>query len=526
MLSALFDDHYETFVTWREAGLSGLTCVHVDAHLDVSVDGFTEASLAGIAQARNREELAAFRGNPKLPWGGFHCGNYLYPALRDGTVSTLIWVVPADFGEGSFLHATRQTLQSWVDLPFEEYRSLKMVSGRAEGVLFGRRLVVCTSDTMPELSPEEAARVALDIDVDYFISIGDDRMWQTPHQLRECLGDLQPIALTVATSCEGGYTPLFHRCLGEVCLEVFGSHPDAWREETAAYQAALHTGLAPVKDDTSAPSTKPPEQNPQPQDDSPDSSQIQTPASEGETPGPETEVSEAPAASAEELAQARNQALSEFLERAPDVFKPSVLCALGRFEEAEAMDPRYRRLATDTAGRLFQKRRYAEALACLDEAVGLGTDAGFLTAFLALGNAQTDLSLDEIDKLLAWPGLTDRDIARLLALQAEVLGDRHPKKAIEALTRSLKIEPNRAHTHYLLAQHQRELGLREQAAKNLRKALRLARGKLSSLPMLLDASRLYDTMGQKAMAHATRRELEDSDVTGFYAIKAVLDTAF
>ena len=88
MIDALFDDHYQALPTWREAGLDGLTCVHVDAHLDVSTDGFTERSLAGIAKARTREELAAFRGNPRLPWGGLHCGNYLYPALLDGTVTT------------------------------------------------------------------------------------------------------------------------------------------------------------------------------------------------------------------------------------------------------------------------------------------------------------------------------------------------------------------------------------------------------------------------------------------------------
>lgn len=516
MLSALFDDHYETFVAWREAGLKGLTCVHVDAHLDVSTDGFSETTLAGIGRARNRNELAAYRGNPKLPWGGFHCGNYLYPALWDGTVTTLIWVVPADFGEGSFLQSTRQTLQSWVDLTFDEYRSLKMVDGRAEGVLFGRRLVVCTSDNLPTLSEEEASRVALDIDVDYFISIRDDRMWQTPHELREALGDLRPIALTVATSCEGGYTPLFHRCLGAICQHVFAGESDAWRQETKAYQAALHAGLdLPTEAEATV------------------SGDSDTGGDEG---GNESAVapldpkdeSQPPLALEEELQERRRRALLEFLEVCPELFKPSVLCALGRYEEAATLDDEYTWMASDAAGRLFQKRRYAEALSCLEGANPRGGDIGFgfLTAFLTLGTAQTDLTLDELDKLLAWPGLADRDTARLLALKAEMLGDKQPKLAIEALNQALKVEPNRAHTHHLLAQYQRELGRREDAAKNLRKALRLARGKLSSLPMLLDASRLYDTMGQKAMAHATRRELEDSDVTGFYAIKAVLDTAF
>jgi tetratricopeptide (TPR) repeat protein len=202
-----------------------------------------------------------------------------------------------------------------------------------------------------------------------------------------------------------------------------------------------------------------------------------------------------------------------------------VLCALGRFEEAESLDPAYRLSPFDTAGRLFQKKRFADGLACLEKAQDSGTDKSFLIAFLAVGNAQLDLTLEEISKLLVWPGLTDRDKARLLAMEGEILARSQPRKAIEVLRQAIKIEPGRAGPYHLLARYLRQLGDRDEAAKMLRKALRLARGRVSSLPMLLDAARLYDEMGQKAMARATRRELEDSDVTGFYAIQSVLDTA-
>lgn len=525
MIDALFDDHYQALPTWREAGLDGLTCVHVDAHLDVSTDGFTERSLAGIAKARTREELAAFRGNPRLPWGGLHCGNYLYPALLDGTVTTLIWVVPRDFGEGSFLPSARQTLQSWLDLTLPEYSGLKMVEGAVQGTLLGRRLVVCTCDNMPRLSEEEAARVVLDIDVDYFVRLKDDRMWQTPHQLRECLGDLRPLALTVATSCEGGYTPLSHRFLGDVCLQVFSGDPEAWKAETLDFQQAFDTGLPPLQNEKPRAAVSSPmaavaaiagvESVPPPAEDAGPRDQ------EGED-AVSSSAEEPP--SAEELAQLRKEALESFLTRAPDLIKPAVLCALERSHEAAELDPRYTPCMRDSAGRLFQQRRFAEALACLDELKESGSDASFMMAFLAFGNSQLDLSLEQIDKLLAYPGLTDRDVARLLALQAEIVGNEQPKKAVEGLRRALKIEPDRALPYYLLAQHLRRAGDREEAARLLRKALRLCKGKVSSLPMLLDASRLYDEMGQKAMARATRRELEDSDVTGFYAIQSVLDT--
>ena len=99
------------------------------------------------------------------------------------------------------------------------------------------------------------------------------------------------------------------------------------------------------------------------------------------------------------------------------------------------------------------------------------------------------------------------------------------KRAVGLLKKSLASEPDRAATHHQLAQNLRLLGDRSTAARHLRKALRLSKDRVSSLPMLLDAARLYDELGQKALAKATRRELKEADVTGYFAISSILDTA-
>jgi tetratricopeptide (TPR) repeat protein len=549
MLSALFDDHFEAFLVWREAGLSGLTCVHVDAHLDVSADGFSEQALQGIAKAKSRDEVGAFRGNPKLPWGGFHCGNYLYPALLDGTVTTFVWVVPAGFAEGSLVQNARQTLQNWLDMRIEDFRSLKTVKGRVEGQLLGRRLVICTSDNLPEFSPEEQANIALDIDVDYFVRIKDDRMWQSPHQLRRDLGDLRPVALTVATSCEGGYTPLSHRWLGQVCLDVFKGDPESWRAETEELQKALEAGLPPLEaprpragqaqasaapkaltETAQEPASEPPPEfstaAPQASTsvEAPPEALVKPPQEPPTEPtrGSLTEAdAELPGEQIEEL---RRLALEQFLASAPEVFRPSVLCALDRYAEAESLDPQYRPSPFDEAGRLFQKGRFQEGLDCLERTGDGPLERGFLVALLAAGASERVLSLDEFDRLLGLPGLTPRDTARLLVMQAQILADKEPRKALEVLQRAVKLEPERANSHHMLGTLLRRLGQREDAAKAFRKGLRLAKGKVSSLALLLDTSRLYDELGQKAMARATRRELEDADATGYYAIQAILDT--
>ncbi len=462
MVSALFDDHYEAFPLWREAGLSGLTCVHVDAHLDVMEDGFNPEILEKIGRARTRAELDEFRGDSDLPWGGFHCGNYLFPALLDGTVTTLIWLLPREVIKGtSLLDGSRQELQNWVDLTFEEYSSFRFEDGRVEGTLLGCRLVVCTSQSFPELTGPEKENLALDIDVDYFVRLKDDKVWQTPYQLKEALGPIEPVALSVAMSCEGGYTPVSQRYLGQVCLDLFSKGDESYRPHV---EALIQAQESPDESDWSA-----------------------------------------------------------LLASVPDFMKPAVLCHMDRPAEAEVMDSEYQQKAINLASRCLQKKQYQEGLKILTVSDEPDTTRYFLSAFLAAGGTDPEVNQDQLAILLDKPGITPIEKARLWRMQAEALSKlNRPKKALSILKKALRVEPRRAELHHMMALNLRATGERAAAARSLRKALRISRGRISSLAMLLDASRLYEELGQAALARATRRQLEESDVTGYFAIESLL----
>lgn len=456
MIQGLFDDHSEALSLWKEAGLRGLTCLHVDAHLDVMAEGFTSETLKGIAAAGSGAELARFRGDPRLPWGGLHCGNYLYPALLDGTVTTLIWLLPGHILKvPSLLEAVRMELASWIDLTFAEDRSLREVEGRIEGELLGRRFVVCTSESMPALSQPQQASLALDIDIDYFVRLSDDRIWQTPHQLHDALGSLRPQALTVALSCDGGYTPVSERFLGKLCLEVFSGQPERRRHEMEMMRAGQWEAL---------------------------------------------------------------------LARGPEDWKPSALLHLGRDEEASRLDPDYLPQPLNQAARCLQKGETESGLAILSRSGEPDKARHFLTAFLAAGRDSTELSGSQLETLLGQPDLGDFERARLWREQAEVCVRRaQPRRAVEALKKALKLEPDRAETRFRLAVLQRRMGERDAAARSLRKALELAAGRVSSLPMLLEAWRLYRESGQPALARAARTELETHDASGVYLAQALLE---
>jgi tetratricopeptide (TPR) repeat protein len=455
MISALFDDHYESFPLWREAGLSGLTCLHVDAHLDVSQEGFPPQVLAAIAAARTGQELSRFRGDPKLPWGGFHCGNFLFPALHDGTVTTLIWLLPPFILRGgSFLEGVLQELLTWVDLSFDEYRSFQAIDGRVEGVLLGRRLVVCTAGSLPPLSDLERARLVLDIDVDYFVRLRDDLIWQTPHELAAALGELRPLAVTVATSCDGGYTPASHRFLGQVCLDVFSGQPDRWKAELERLMEAQAGDAA---------------------------------------------------------------ALESFLEDAPPAWRPAVPGMPVGGQQAEAAAPDSTQTVVNSAARYLQKKEHARGLQVVARVPEDERDPTLTMAeaFLVAGGLAPAEAARRLDLLSRRPGLSELERGRIWRMRGEALASSgQAPAAVSLLRKLLRLEPRRADLLHLLARCQRDSGDAQAAEATLRKALKLAQGRMSSLPMLLDAARLYETLGMPALAREARQRLRHNDPTG------------
>lgn len=466
MVKALFDDHYEAFPTWREAGLSGLTCVHVDAHLDVMAEGFTKESLDGIARATTREELEVYRGNPRLPWGGFHCGNYLYPALKDGTVRELIWVVPPHLLAGeTVVDGARQETQNWLDLRLDEYASLKGKDGAIVGVLEGVKFTICTAENLPKLSAEQLERLVLDIDIDYFIRNSDDTIWQTPHQLYETLNLPEPVALTVAYSVDGGYTPTKDRFLGRVTLDLFGGNDGAWRQETERL----------------------------------------------------IEID-----SLEKSAQV--EALTSFLEEAPDWLRPAVLLRLGRADEAAQEDPEYAVRFENIVARHLIKKEYDKGIELMAQSDEDSTESHYLRGYLSIGGGDPLNAKRSFTKLLDNGELAPLERSRILVLKANTCLDLgEARLGLKLADEALKIEPESAEIHYLRSDALKMLGDLQKAARALRKALRFSEGRVSWLDYALSGTRLYDELGQAALARALRRELKDRDVTGRYAIQTVLD---
>lgn len=223
------DNHDEAYLLWREHGFRKRVLVHVDAHHDM----WWTADSTSLTIA-----------------------NFLCPALRDGIVRELYWVVPDDTwqtksGRGA-LHAHLRMIQRGYP---EKAAPVYVEDSRIRTTVLGCPLVICSLDALPR----QSERVLLDIDTDYLViptvtyrrsDPHADLPWRWPHELHERLRERRVEAdfVTIAYSVEGGHTPLRWKYLGdEIGLRLDRS--ERVRELLGRYDSMREAALAAHRGD-------------------------------------------------------------------------------------------------------------------------------------------------------------------------------------------------------------------------------------------------------------------------------------
>jgi len=211
--------------------VKGLDLIHLDAHMDF---GFHPARpvVNIMEEARSVRELKerleytlAFLRYEKDFDKQTDVGNYIYPAMAEGIVKDFYWVVP---GGKSELRKSAKGIKSCLK------RIMKYGGGKAcrvedrRGMIvsgcLGRRIIVCTLDSLPVLS----APVLLDIDTDFLViestekaeattDVGRRKPWILPRDLVAALAGKvrRPYITTIAYSVNGGWTPMEYKVLGD-----------------------------------------------------------------------------------------------------------------------------------------------------------------------------------------------------------------------------------------------------------------------------------------------------------------------
>ncbi|MDP2996081.1 MAG: tetratricopeptide repeat protein [Bryobacterales bacterium] len=198
----VMENHDQAYCIWRDAGVKDRILVHIDAHHDMWwIDDNRSITIA----------------------------NFICPALKEGIVREVYWVVPDATWEGragqrAVLRHLRKILKKYP----ESSRRPKIGERSITATVLGKPLTVCPLASLPVI----AEQVLLDLDTDYLliprVSYGESDAhsrlpWRWPGELvaRIASSAIRARIVTVAYSVEGGYTPLKWKYLGdELALRI------------------------------------------------------------------------------------------------------------------------------------------------------------------------------------------------------------------------------------------------------------------------------------------------------------------
>lgn len=481
----LFEDHCESYIHWKDAQLKNLCVIHVDAHLDVAVDGLDSETIEAVKNCRSGDELEEFRKNDDILWGGFHPGNYLYPAMLDGTVSKLIWVIPPHLTKGQdLLLWTKEETANWVDMSLSDYDSLKYSEGRVTGSLLGCVFEVCL---LEDLKVNEDNYV-WDIDIDYMID-EKDLIWITPQKLFKGLNNAAPLPsmVTMAYSVKGGYLPPQHKFLGNMLNEIIENGKCSYSSDS--FKLLLQGDEELVNDNLHT---------------------------------------------AYDIFQSIED--KEFL---PFVYlrMSEIESKKGRGEEAKHMlqltaelDESLIPPSYDKAMIYFRRKEYRKALELLDYSAGIDPVhfimSHFISAVIYLKIKDYSSSAAQWEKLLnssdfsAWDKGIQAHLFYVSGLTYYKL--KSYDKALALLSSSIEMNPQHQKSYLIRGKSYLEEGLFEKAAKDFRKYLWINSNSLESLEAHLMLAETYRRLEKRGMEKAEVRNILRKDVTGFYSIKARL----
>lgn len=208
METIIFEEHSSVVPEWKRRGVQGCTLIYLDAHIDLQF--VSQKRIENLQHCATAEDLAKFeKPHHMLPDRGYSYSieDFLYPAHRLGMISRLIWVNPCQKNQQKPQDLIGR-LQGMQGVCLEDLTSFKQVGNIVEGKILGLDLVICNYQDLAQL--QLPPNTAIDIDIDYFISLPQDEPWIDPKEVFASLQQLpvKPNFVTLTRSVSSGYTPL------------------------------------------------------------------------------------------------------------------------------------------------------------------------------------------------------------------------------------------------------------------------------------------------------------------------------
>jgi len=474
----LFENHSDSLIAWRVAGVRDRILVHVDGHADL--DWLPDVTIARLAAA-SPEELAALELHPYAIDGKTHerfaIWNFVYPAARLGLVREFVWVVPD--GTISDPQSADELVRKLIFgkmqmIALDDARTLRLEGRIIRGTILGLPITICELDDLPAFDEP----VLLDLDLDFLTtrSATSQEVGAEPSATPEALvarlraRGIRSDLATVSYSTIGGFLPPAFRWLGPAMVAALKGAPDAemdrWRRRARADVALTGVGRPAALAALRALATA------QPDDGSLWYALSLAEAATGH-------------AAAAEAASAKAVAADPLLADA-QLFEADALWLNQRYAEALPLYAGYRRTHLPGRYRAYALRREASCLARTgrtDEAIAA------LRQVIAIAPDHADTRLD-LGVLLRERGDLDGAIAQLLearrrlpdlAAYAMALGTTYAMQdrigeAIDALEAAVALRPSWSQAQLNLGLLLAQAGRPVDAAAHLNAALTLEPG--------------------------------------------------
>ena len=182
------------------------------------------------------------------------------------------------------------------------------------------------------------------------------------------------------------------------------------------------------------------------------------------------------------------------------------------WEQAAQIASAYQLNPFDVAALYWQRRKYDR---CLEWLKTLPADQGaYIRGFISLEKNQPSQAVKHWQSLMEIADPTTRGHLQTLIAKAYKAAHK-PEQAIEALQAATKD----SESYRELARIQRELGLKNEAIANLRKAIKLDPLKIDNLEAQIDLAELYIETEQAVRAQAEYRKLTSLELPGKLGIR-------
>lgn len=225
----IMENHNLAFSVWQKEKVRNRVLIHIDAHLDFGWIPDKKLYKILLSNTLREENLPP---NKKVLWHQeeeimktVNTGNYLYPALRDGVIRELYWVVPDKIWDMPEERAIIKKIFQQILEKQPQEKEAPILSGKKSLVttICGRKFTTCKLANLPTINKS----VLLDIDLDFFIvnsrleerasiTTANKKPWMWPSELIAFLKNkrIKTDCVTISYSVAEGFTPTKYRYLG------------------------------------------------------------------------------------------------------------------------------------------------------------------------------------------------------------------------------------------------------------------------------------------------------------------------